>query len=252
MDMKALFKIGYGLYILASRSKDRDNGCIINTVMQVTEEPLRLVVAVSKSNLTHDMIVESGRFTLSVLTEDTPFELIKHFGYQSGRDVDKFEEPPVRCERWGECIRLLKHVNASLCCKISSTTDLGTHTLFLADVLSAEVLGEKETLTYSYYQSHVKPKPRAQVRRKTVFHCRICGFELEADELPEGYICPICKHGVEAFDKIEPEPASVKTKTIFHCRVCGFELEADELPDGYICPICKKDASFFDKLVVAA
>ena len=200
-NKQALYKIGYGLYVLSSRTGEKDNACIVNAVMQVTSSPMRVALAVNKENLTHDMIRDSGVFTLSMLTEETPFDLIRHFGFQSGRQADKFDGtfPAQRGENG--VMHLDQFVNAWLSCRVVSTTDLGTHTLFLADVEDGDVLSDQPSLTFAYYQAHIKPK--AKPERKTGWRCTVCGYIYEGETLPSDFTCPLCKHGAEDFEKIE-------------------------------------------------
>ena len=207
MDKKALFNIACGLYVIATSLPDGNAGCVINTVMQVTETPLRVVVAVNRGNATADALKRAGRFTLSALDETTHFDTIKHFGFQSSRDVDKFANPPLRISFCDGLPRLAEQASAILTCEVCNITDLGTHILVLADIVGAEVASGRATLTYDYYQKHVKPKPASAPREKTVWRCEICGFEIETDELPPDYICPLCGHGIDAFVKVEAQPA---------------------------------------------
>jgi len=197
MDMKALFKLSYGLFVLTARQDGRDNGCIINTCTQLTDTPLQIQVTVNKSNLTHDMIKETGIFNVSVLTEEATFWVFQHYGFQSGRAVDKFANlPELRTENG------LRYVagctNAVISGRVVSTVDLGTHTLFVAEVTEAKVLDTVPSVTYQYYFDHIKPKP--QPAKKESWVCKICGYVHEG-ELPADFICPWCKHGVEAFEK---------------------------------------------------
>ena len=197
MDLKAFYKITYGLYLLSTRSYGQDNACIINTVMQVTDNPVRIAIAVNKGNKTHDMIMESGRFNLSSLTSETPFSLFQRFGMQSGRDVNKFIgfEDVERAQNG--IYRLNAYANAYFSCKLQRTVDLGSHTLFIAEVEEAQVLSDKEACTYGYYQSDIKPKP--QQPKKKGWVCSVCGHVYEGEELPEDYVCPLCKHGRDDF-----------------------------------------------------
>lgn len=196
MDEKAMYKLSYGLFVLTAREGDKDNGCIVNTVSQVTVSPNRIVVAVNKSNYTHDMIVSSGMFNVSVLTEKSSFDTYKHWGFQSGRDVDKTKEITFQRAANG-IIYIAEETNAYLSAKVVSMTDMGTHTLFLADVTEAEVLSQEESVTYSYYQKNIKPTPAPE--KKKGFICTVCGYIYEADTLPEDFICPWCKHPASDF-----------------------------------------------------
>ena len=198
MDNSALFKLSYGLFVLTAQQNGKDNGCIINTAMQITDDPKRIAIAVNKQNLTHDMILESGMFNLSVLAEDAVFWVFEHYGFQSGRDVDKFANIPEA--RTANGIRYVEGCsNAVISGKVISATDCGTHTLFLADVTDAKILSDTPSMTYQYYFDHVKPKP--QPAQEASWICKICGYVYEGDPLPADFVCPWCKHGAEDFEK---------------------------------------------------
>ena len=201
MDPKALFSITYGLYLLSVRSYGQDNASIINTVVQVSLNPLHIAVSMTKGSKTHDMLMESGRFNVSVLTKDAPFALFQRFGMQSGRDVNKFIgfEDVVRADNG--ILRLSRYANAFLSAKLVRTVDLGSHTLFIAELEDAQEVAAGEPCTYSYYQSDIKPKP--QKAKKTTWVCKVCGHVHEGEELPDDYICPLCKHGKDDFEKVE-------------------------------------------------
>ncbi|MBQ4265149.1 MAG: flavin reductase [Clostridia bacterium] len=197
MNPKALHNITYGLYWLSVRSYGQDNACIINTAVQVASDPLTISISVNKANKTHDMIMESGRFNVSALTVDTPFEVFKRFGMQSGRDVNKFVGfDEVERARNGLFI-LKNYANAFLSCRLLRTVDLGSHTLFIAALEDAQVISDRPSCTYGYYQSDIKPKPQAPKKKGWV--CTVCGHVYEGEELPSDYICPLCKHGKEDF-----------------------------------------------------
>ena len=198
MDNSALFKLSYGLFVLTAQQNGKDNGCIINTAMQITDDPKRIAIAVNKQNLTHDMILESGMFNLSVLAEDAVFWVFEHYGFQSGRNVDKFANIPEA--RTANGIRYVEGCsNAVISGKVISATDCGTHTLFLADVTDAKILSDTPSMTYQYYFDHVKPKP--QPAQEASWICKICGYVYEGDPLPAEFVCPWCKHGAEDFEK---------------------------------------------------
>lgn len=199
IENDAMFKLGYGLYVLTARGA-QDNGCIINTAMQVTVQPNRMLVAVNKENLTHDMIQYTKEFNLSVLTESCPFQIYQHFGYQSGKKVDKFQGFENCCRSENGIYYLTQNANAYLSGRVVEFLDCGTHTLFLADVTAAKVLQEEPSVTYDYYQKNVKPKPEKTT--KTGYRCKVCGYIYEGEELPPDFICPLCKHGAEDFEKI--------------------------------------------------
>ena len=198
MDKNALFKLSYGLFVLTAKQEGKDNGCIINTVQQVTSDPMRISVTVNKANLTHDMVLSTGEFNVSVLTEDAVFWIFQHYGFQSGRDVDKFANLPEA--RTANGIRFVEGcTNAVISGKVIQTVDCGTHTLFIADVTEAKVLDSAPSVTYQYYFDHIKPKPEPAQQGKWV--CKICGYVYEGDTLPPDFICPWCKHGVEDFER---------------------------------------------------
>lgn len=197
MDPKALFQITYGLYVLTTRQDGRDNGLIINTVMQIAEQPNRLAVTISKRNHSCRMLRETGVFNVSTITTEADFALFKRFGMQSGRDVDKFDGFDSVTRTENGLYRLDTMTNAYLSGKVLSEMDLGTHWLFVAEVTDGQVLSEEAPCTYSHYQTHIKPKP-ADAKKKS-WVCQVCGYVHEGDELPEDFVCPLCKHGREAF-----------------------------------------------------
>lgn len=201
MDDKAMYKLTYGLFILTAKENGKDNGCIVNTVSQVTTSPNRIAVAVNKQNYTHDMITRTGEFNVSVLSENSKFDTYKHWGFQSGRDTDKTEGIEfVRSDNG--IIYIIEETNAFLSAKVISMTDLGTHTLFLADVTDGAVLSDEPSVTYAYYQSNIKAKP-APAEKKKGFICTVCGYIYEGDVLPDDFICPWCKHPASDFIPIE-------------------------------------------------
>ena len=202
MDTKAMYNISYGLFVLAANEGGRDNGCIVNTVTQVTAEPNRVAIAVNKANFTHDMIKRAGKFTASVISEAADFELFKRFGFQSGKDTDKFAGFPAVKRTENGALAVTEGTNAYICGEVRESLDAGSHTLFLADVTDVDFLSDKPSATYSFYQSHIKPKPSAPAGKKNVWRCRICGYEYEGEELPSGFVCPLCKHPASDFEKV--------------------------------------------------
>lgn len=200
MDQKAMYKLGYGLYVLTAKEEGFDNGCIINTAMQVTTTPNRISVTVNKANKTHDMILNTKEFTISVLAENADFQTFQHFGFQSGANVNKFENYTTAERGENGIYYVTAGTNAYISGKVVSTVDLGTHTMFIADVTGGEVLAETTSATYDYYQKNIKPQPQAQ--KKTGYVCTICGYVYEGDQLPEDFICPLCKHGASDFVKL--------------------------------------------------
>lgn len=207
MDQKVMYALSYGLFVLSARQGDKDNGCITNTAIQVTSEPNRIAIAVNKANYTHDMVKETGKFTLSVLSEEAKFDLFQRFGFQSGRDVDKladFQEHIAR-DKSG-MIYVTQGTNAWMSCQVVTTMDLGTHTLFVADVLEGGVLSPVPSATYAYYQSNIKPKPPVsggESGGKKRWVCKVCGYVYEGEELPADYICPLCKHPASDFELLK-------------------------------------------------
>ena len=202
MNKKAMSKLTYGLFVLTARLGEKDNGCIINTAGQVTSEPNRISIAVNKENLTHDMVMESGRFNISILSEEADFGIFEHFGFQSGRTTEKLKDYPG-CRRSANGLYYLeKGANAYISAVVEQTVDLGSHTLFIASVEDMEVLSEAPSATYAYYQSNIKPKPEKPSAGKTVWRCSVCGYIYEGEELPADFICPLCKHPASDFEKV--------------------------------------------------
>ena len=209
MDTKAMFKIGYGLYVLTAREDGKDNGCIVNTFQQVTDEPLRVSVCVNKANHTCGMIARTGVFNVSVIAESATFDLFKRFGFQSGATVDKFADFP--CPRSPNGVLAVdRSVNAVVSGKVFQTVDLGTHLMFLADVTDAVVRSTEETATYAYYQRAIKPRPQPQVKRG--WRCLICGYFYEGEDLPADFVCPLCKHPASDFERIGDPAGATTTK----------------------------------------
>ena len=194
----ALFNIGYGLYIVTAKEGDKDNGCIVNAVTQLTDKKLRVAVTINKANLTHDMIKRTGMMNVNCLTEETPFAIFEYFGFQSGRNVDKFVSPNLHRSDNGLVIQP-DYSNSFFSLKVEQEVDLDSHTLFICEVTEAKVLSDKPTMTYTYYHKNVKPKPQ---KKSKGFVCTICGYVYEGEELPDDFVCPLCKHGVDAFEKL--------------------------------------------------
>ena len=203
MDQQAMFKFSYGLFVLTAKENGFDNGCIINTAMQVTSNPNRISIAVNKLNKTHDMIKATGEFNVSMLSEQTPFGVFKQFGFQSGNTTDKFAGFEQKKRSANGIYYISVYANAYVSAKVVQEVDLGTHTMFIADVTDAEVLSSIPSVTYNYYQANIKPKPQAPKSGTTKWVCKICGYVYEGEDLPADFICPICKHGVEAFEPIK-------------------------------------------------
>lgn len=198
-DMTALFKIGYGLYVVTSHDGKKDNGLIVNTVTQVTDSPNRIAVTINKANYSHHIIQQTGKMNINCLDISAPFSLFETFGFQSGRHADKFKNIDILRADNG-LVFLPRHINAFMSLAVEKYVDLDTHGMFICSVTEARVMNQTETMTYSYYHQNVKPKP--QTEGKKGFVCKVCGFIYEGDVLPEDYICPLCKHGVIDFEPI--------------------------------------------------
>ena len=199
MDTQALFKIGYGLYVLTARD-EKDNGCIINTVMQVTSNPLQVAIAINKRNYTNEMIQKTRKFNLSILSEKADFSIYEHFGYKSGRDTDKFATFCNTKRSPNGLLYITKGTNAYMSAYVQHEMDLGTHSLFIGQLVAIENLNDDKSATYDYYQNSVKPKPENTMKKG--WRCKICGYIYEGENLPADYICPICKHGAVDFEKL--------------------------------------------------
>ena len=203
MNEKAMFQITYGLYVLTAVKDGKQSGCIINTAGQVTSSPNRIQIAVNKSNYTHDMIKETGEFTVSMISQKASFDLFKRFGFQSGRDVDKFEGFEGYAKGSNGINYITEGCNGYISGKVEQAIDLGTHTLFIALVTDMDVLNDVPSTTYSYYQENIKPKPQVSPKKdnKPTWVCKVCGYIYEGEELPQDYICPLCKHPASDFEK---------------------------------------------------
>lgn len=202
VDPNAMFKLSYGLFVLSGKDGEKDNGCIVNTVIQLTDTPKRVAFAVNKANLTHDMILKNGQFSISVLSQDVPFEVFQHFGFQSGKQADKFGSWACADRSQNGTLHLTTFANAVIAGTVVSTQDWDTHTLFIADVTEATILSDVPSVTYAYYFEHIKPKPAPQLQQKKGWVCKICGYVYEGESLPADYVCPLCKHGPEDFERI--------------------------------------------------
>ena len=216
IDNKAIFNISYGLFVLVARQGEKDNACIINVAQQVTSDPLRFMICVNKQNLTHDMILRTLKFNLCPLCEvsaepttlhkdEDPMKPFQHFGFQSGRDVNKFAECETELRTENGLLYLPKYINSVISCVVTKSIDLGTHTMFIARVMETKVLTDSPSITYAYYQQHIKPKPAAAPAAggKKKWVCEVCGYVYEGDELPADFICPWCKHPASDFKLME-------------------------------------------------
>lgn len=202
MDKKAMYNLTYGLFVLTASEEGKDSGCIINTAGQVTSTPNRISIAVNKANHTHDVVMNTRKFNLSILSEKADFSLFQRFGFQSGRDVDKFEGFDAWERSLNDVPYITQGTNAFISAWVEQTVDLGTHTLFIAQVVDMEVLSSDRSCTYAYYQSNIKPAPAtAKKSEKNTWVCSVCGYVYEGETLPEDYVCPICKHPSSDFVK---------------------------------------------------
>ncbi len=198
-DMTALFRIGYGLYVVTSNDGKKDNGLIVNTVTQLTDTPNRIAVNINKANYSHHVIKQTGVLNVNCLSVDAPFSIFQQFGFQTGRSVDKFAGQEVYRSDNG-LVFLDKYINAFMSLKVEQYVDLGTHGMFICSVTEARVMSDQDTMTYTYYQKYVKPQPETEGKKG--FVCKVCGYIYEGDELPDDYICPLCKHGAADFEPI--------------------------------------------------
>ena len=200
LDPKALFKIGYGLYVVTSNDGKKDNALIVNTVTQLTDTPLRVAVNINKLNYSHDIIKKSGVLNVNCLNNEAPFSVFQSYGFRSGKDVNKFEgEEVIRSENG--LVVLSNYINAFISLKVDNYVDLGTHGMFICSVTESKIINNIETMTYNYYQANVKPKPNAE--KKKGYVCKVCGYVYEGDTLPEDIVCPLCKHGAADFEEIK-------------------------------------------------
>ena len=212
MDKKAMYKLSYGLFVLTARDCDKDNGCIINTAIQAASTPNQISICVNKANYTHDMIMKTGAFTVSVISQKATFDLFKHFGFQTGKEVNKFTDF-TECSRGENGIYYVtKGTNAYISVKVTKTEDIGSHTMFIGEITDMEVLSEDASATYDYYMNNIKPKPQEVGKTKdgqTIWRCIICGYEYVGEELPEDFICPICKHPASDFKKVNKKNGGI-------------------------------------------
>lgn len=200
LKTNALFNIEYGLYVVTCNDGTKDNGLIVNTVTQVTDSPERVAVTINKQNYSHDVIKENGKLNVNCLSTEAPFSVFEKYGFASGRDTDKFSDITPSYSQNGLVI-LPEYINSYISLFVEEYIDLGTHGMFICNVTESGVVSDKDTMTYSYYHSKVKPKP--QTNKKVGYVCKICGYIYEGEELPEDFVCPLCKHGAIDFEKIE-------------------------------------------------
>ena len=248
-DKNALFNIGYGLYVITCNDGKKDNGLIVNAVTQVTSNPARIAVTISKQNYSHDVIKNTGKMNVNCLTTETPFSVFEMYGFHSGRDVDKFKNSNL--ERLDNGLVVLNsYINSVMSLEVEQSIELDTHTMFICKVIEAKVLSKLPTMTYDYYQKNVKPKSNSKKEVKG-YVCTVCGWVYEGETLPDDIVCPLCKHGADAFEKIqESENKNFKQ---YVCNICGFVYDEEkglpsegipagtkfeDLPEYFGCPIC--------------
>ncbi len=246
VDGGVFHKFSYGVEVLTTRVDGKDYGCIINTAGQVAScDPKKITISVIKKNNTCDMVMKAGKFNISIITQDAPYKLFQHFGFQSGRDVDKFAEVDYDC-RMANGIRYVPtYTNAVLSCEVIDCRDVETQMLYIANVVEAKVLSSAPSCTYAYYHAHIKPKKNPAPEQKEGYVCKVCGYFHEGSELPEDFVCPLCKHGPDEFEHVAPNTAPKKKGYV--CAVCGhFEPCEGELPEDYVCPICHHGREDFE------
>lgn len=239
MDSKALYSLSYGLYLLSVKDETGDNACIINTAVQVGATPDRISVSVIRENHTAEILQKTKAFTISTITEQADFSLFQRFGMQSGRDKNKFEGFDDVERSQNGLLYLTKAANAYLSVSVDTVQDLGSHIHFIGTVTEGKVLSDAPSATYAYYHANIKPRPRANGWR-----CRVCGYVYQGDALPADFLCPLCNHGAEDFEKAEAETTQ-KAEEKFICTVCGYVHTGDAPPEK--CPICSMGADKFKK-----
>jgi len=255
MNKKAMYKLTYGLFLLTVKKDGKDYGCIINTCQQAASQPNRLSIAVINKNHTCEMLKGADSFNVSVLTIEAPFSLYQRFGMQSGRDTDKFAGFDSLARSENGLLYLTEYANAFLSGTIVESHDIGSHTIFIADVTDGEVLSDAPSASYAFYQDEVKPKPAAPASSKKAWVCSVCGYVYEGEEVPDDFICPICNHGKEDF-VLAAAAAVAPTSTIsptavstakWVCSICGYVYEGEDIPADYLCPVCKAPSDKFSK-----
>ena len=246
VDNDVFRRFSYGVEVLTTRVDGRDYGCIINTAGQVAScDPKKITISVIKKNNTCDMVAKAGRFNISIITQDAPYQLFQRFGFQSGRDVDKFADVAYT-ERMSNGIRYIpEYTNAVLSCEVIDVKDVETQALYIANVVEAKVLSSAPSCTYAYYHAHIKPKKNPAPERGEGYVCKVCGYFHEGSELPDDFVCPLCKHGKDDFEHVVP--AVVNKQKGYICTICGhFEPCEGELPEDYVCPLCHHGREDFE------
>ena len=249
INKNALYNIGYGLYVVTCNDGLKDNALIVNTVMQQTSNPVRVSVTINKDNYSHDVIKQTGKMNVNNLTTMTPFTVFEKYGFHSGRDVNKFENTNFKRLENGLLV-LDDYINSYISLEVEQYIDLGSHGMFICNVIEAEIISKTPTMTYEYYQKNVKPKSNAK-KEISGYVCTVCGWVYEGDNLPDDIVCPLCKHGADAFEKIGPVKEDNYKK--YSCIICGCEYDEEkgmpsegipagtkfeDLPEDFACPIC--------------
>ena len=249
VDSNVFTKFSYGVEVLTTNVDGRDYGCIINTAGQVAAgDPKKITISVIKKNNTCGMIAKAGKFNISILTEEAPYSLFRHFGFQSGRDVDKFADFEALGRTENGIAYVTQHTNAVLSCEVVDVVDVETQVLYVANVVEAKVLSDEKSCTYAYYHAHIKPKKNPAPEQGEGYVCKVCGYFHEGSELPDDFVCPLCKHGKEDFEHVVPEVKQPVKGYV--CTVCDHFVECDgELPDDYVCPICHHGKEDFEPAV---
>lgn len=205
MDQKAMYKLSYGLFVLTAKEGEKDNGCIINTAIQAASSPNQISICVNKANYTHDMIIRTGAFTVSVISQNAEFDLFKHFGFQSGKEMNKFAAFDD-CRRGANGVYYItRGTNAFMSVRVDQTVDMGSHSMFVGEVTDMKILSDSASVTYDYYLKNIKPKPQEVAKTEggqTIWRCSVCGYEYVGKELPDDFICPLCKHPASDFEKV--------------------------------------------------
>ena len=256
MKPEVLYRFTYGLYLLTTSLDGKDNGSVINTAIQVAEKPNRVAISVINTTFTCELIKKSELFNLSSLTKSTPFKFFQDFGMKSGRDTNKFENLEGFKRADNGILYLNNHANMYISAKVVEQHDLGSHTLFIGEILDGEVLSSEESCTYGYYQTSIKPKPVSTNSNTKKWVCSVCGYVYEGDEVPDDYLCPLCNHDKDAFELLQEtnglEKEEGEKKMKFVCPVCGYVYEGDEIPAGFECPTCKCPGEKFTEMVEGA
>ncbi|MBE6125964.1 MAG: MBL fold metallo-hydrolase [Erysipelotrichaceae bacterium] len=244
---EAFFNLTYGLELLTTKFEGKDYGCIINSAAQVADGEVKsMAISVINKNYTCELIKKTGEFNVSVFTESVPFKVFEHYGFQSGRNVDKFADVDYDTRLANGIIYFPYHVNAVFGCKVVASFDLGKSTLFIADVVEARTLNREPSATYAFYHAHIKPKKKPAVEQKEGWRCKVCNYFYEGAELPADFVCPLCNHGPEDFEYV---PAvKIEKKKGFVCKICGYfePYEGDALPADYSCPLCNHGPEDFE------